>query len=127
MIDIEKLKAWMKREGHNRAWLADAIGAKPRSLDNYFSAGSFPDWAEKHILRIMQHERELRFTEREFDLIEQARTLAGYKNRQLFFLDAINTYARKILEEKPIPFPEEKLRVADDVEPYITKSKGKPA
>lgn len=125
MLNIEQLKTWMKENGISRDWLANEIGAKKRSLDNYFTAGEFPEWAEKHIHRIMTTLPALRFTDAEFDRLERARAAAGYLDRTQFYIDAINIYADKIIadaETKVTPIPQPLPRVAEDETPY-----GKPA
>lgn len=99
-MDIPHLKLWMEENQRDRFWLAHEIGAQKRSVDNWFTAGEFPIWACKHIERIISESKtpRLRFDEEEWDRLEQARTVAGYTDRKEFYVDAINAYARKILD-----------------------------
>lgn len=117
----------MKENGYTREWLAKEIGAKKRSLDNYFTAGEFPEWAEKHINRIMHTLPTLRFTDAEFDRLERARKAAGYLDRTKFYIDAINIYAEQFIAQNAsnvTPLPEPLSRVADDEPPYTTPKTG---
>lgn len=134
MLDPEKLKKWLKDNGYTREWLAKEIGARKRSLDNYFTAGEFPEWAEKHIARIMNTPPVLRFSDAEFDRIERARIATGYTDRDSFYLDAINSYAQRIIDGRVTPFPyeaddyTEARKIAEPVTPPPPINlKGKPA
>lgn len=136
MLDPEKLKKWLKDHGYTREWLAKEIGAQKRSLDNYFTAGEFPEWAEKHIHRIMTTPPVLRFSDAEFDRIERARIATGYTDRDSFYIDAINAYAQRVIDGLVTPFPTtyevpaytEARKIAEPAtKPPPDNLKGKPA
>lgn len=99
MIDPQKVRDWLEATDRSRQWLAEEIGAKLGTVNNWFTEGNFPLWAEKHIARIMredEHPSKVQFTLEEFDNIEAARKLAGYDDRFEFFKDALIKYARSL-------------------------------
>lgn len=127
----EETKQWLKDTDKTRAWLAEEIGAEKRSLDNWFTAGRLPEWAARHIHRIMQEHKQprLSFTENEWDCIESARKLAGYTDRHSFYVDAINAWAEKITAAQTniTPFPAsadtDTARVAEPAPEYKVNPK----
>lgn len=132
MISTQTAKDWLEKKNLSRQWLADEIGAKLGTVNNWFTEGSFPVWAEKHIARIIREDDspdKIRFTMAEFDLLEAARKLAGYEDRIEFFRDALTKYAESLTSAPTAPLtllkppPESGLKVADDSPDYRPKEK----
>ncbi len=112
-LSVETVKTWLTEIDRPRQWLADELGIHVGSLNNQISQGRFSSFVEKHIERIMrdyqrdQEDRErekletepkMRLTYAQWDKLEHARKLAGYEDRDEFFLAALNRLADEILE-----------------------------
>jgi len=124
----EQITVWLRRDNHDRAWLAEQIGSTLGTMNQWFSKG-FPDWALKSIDRLMNPPGsedgglEVTFTTREFERIEQARQISGHATRPAFYQDAIREFTDSILAReklattKPAEFLEPQVRVMKITDP----------
>ena len=118
-LSSDEVKTWLEEIHRTRQWLAEELGLHPGTLKNQFTAGHFPPWVEKAIRRLMDDFRQpkVRMTEEEWDLLEQARRMAGYDDRQAFYYDAMMELARQIMAGKQV------LKAAEEPKPYEAKGK----
>ena len=103
----EQIKAWLRKSGKDRLWLAELLKVTKGTLDQYFSRG-FPDWAARNVqlLAITKDPStsglDIKFSPAEWAVIQEAMSQAGYTDQQQFFRDAIVIYGEQILSgEQP--------------------------
>lgn len=61
-LNAESIKSWLAGQGRDRAWLAEQVGVKKNTVDNWLSRGKpIPAWKQEAIARMMfQRETSLR-------------------------------------------------------------------
>ena len=116
-MDVQFVKQWLETNQKDRFWFAEQTGYSKRTVDTWFTEGSFPMPVQKilpFLLAKTQSEtpspdlQQIKFTAQEWDALERARIQAGYTTsaRLDFFAEALSSYARN-LDAKTLKFPTE--------------------
>ncbi|MDF1813856.1 MAG: hypothetical protein P1V20_16765 [Verrucomicrobiales bacterium] len=105
-ITIEIVEEFLKTLKKDRTWLAAELGCSRGTVNNWFSKGVFPLWAENSIRRIINEfeqkqkpgSEDLQFTFREWQSIQQAMERAGVRDIDSFIRAVLIEKAREIVE-----------------------------
>ena len=113
-ITIDDLRTFLEQEpNRDRFWLAERLGISKRTVDNWFASGKIPSRAQELVSKYLVKEDgidEVRMKFEEFELIENARALAGFPPEKR--LDFFEEVALWVMKRKG-----EKLRYSEDEGP----------
>jgi hypothetical protein len=133
-IEPSKVEELLKNLRKDRQWLADELGCKRGTLNNWFSEGTFPKWAIKSMERLFkdqidssQSDFDFTFSVKEWLKIEKATRLSGAADAEDFIRTAIAEHAKTILKnrESKTENPDEIALAREDSEEYKAKKKPK--
>lgn len=103
---------WLELMRRDRYWLAEVLGTQKSTVDSWFSKRPFPRPAWKRITELMDETTgysdaailKVTFTLEEFELLERARTAAGYESRVEYYRDAILAYTSQLAQKQQQPY-----------------------
>lgn len=101
---VEEVEQFLVVAQKDRQWLASELGCSRGTVNNWMSAGEFPEWGQKSLRRIMDDFRRqlshdadsFRFTIKEWETIQRAMDLSGAKSIVDFCRLAIFERAQQI-------------------------------